>query len=129
MSHYPSQDGADALVGTEQLDLVFTAGTAGAVPSALTYSTGITSVTLSTNDYLVVFDRGYVGFLNGFGNVIQASPSTSTANSVKVTAVDAGAGTATITPQKPDGTPLHLATGDKLSFTFRFTALNQPNAS
>lgn len=129
---YPSQDGADAQYGVTNIDLEFTAGTSGAVPAALTRSTGITSVTKSTNDYVVAFDQSYVAYLGGFGNVLQASVSAAAATFVKVTAFDNsdanGFASVTLSPLKgSDGTAVALATGDILQFTFRFTRVPQPS--
>ena len=129
MDAFTNQDGSSFQPGVVTIDLVFTAGTAGAVPSFSASNSnvkkGINTVTLSTNDYLVVFNDKYAAFLGGNGNVVQATPSKTTAFNVKCTAVNAGAGTATITPFTEDGnaTSIHLSTGDILSFTFRFTRL------
>ena len=124
MDRFVSQDGADFQYGTVNVDLVFTAGTSGAVPTSLTVAEGIESVTLSTNDYIVAFQDAYVRCLNGSGFVIQATPSASTAFEVKITAISVadGSPTVTITPSKADGTPIHLSTSDELHFTFRMQA-------
>lgn len=127
----PSQDGTDAQYGTVEIDLVFTAGAAGAVPSTLDSSTGITSVTKSTNDYLVVFDQTYVKFLGGSGNIIQASVDATKAYEVKHTAANAGAAggaTVTLSPSNAAGTAQPLVSGDILSYQFRFTRIPQPNS-
>lgn len=127
----PSQDAANALYGVIEIDLVFTAGASGAVPSTLTASTGITSVTKSTNDYLVVFDQTYLLALGGSGNVLQASVDATKAFTVKMTAVNAGASggaTATVSPYNASGTAQPLVSGDILSFQFRFTHIPQPNS-
>jgi len=127
----PTQDGADAQYGVQAIDLVFTAGASGAVPSTFTASTGIASVTKSTNDYLVVFDQTYVNFLGGAGNIIQASVDATKAFIVKVTAANAGAAggaTATLSPYNAAGTAQPLVSGDILSFRFRFTRIPQPNS-
>lgn len=125
-----SQDAENSLYGVVEIDLVFTAGAAGAVPSTFTASTGIVSVTKSTNDYLVVFDQTYVAALIGGGNIIQASVDATKAFTVKCTASNAGAAggaTATLSPYNASGTAQPLVSGDVLSWTFRFTRIPQPN--
>jgi len=114
------QDGADAQSRTVNVDLVFTAGTSGAVPAALTVSNGILSVVKSSNNYVVTFQPGPVAYLNGCGHVIQASYAANGACRVVPSAQDvAGAGTVTLTCYESDGTATALASGDELHFTFR----------
>jgi len=127
----PSQDGANAQYGVVVIDLVFTAAAAGAVPTTFTASTGITSVTKSTNDYVVVFDQTYVTFLGGTGNIIQASVDATKAFEVKHTAANAGAAggaSVTLSPTNASGTAQPLVSGDILSYQFRFARLPQPNS-
>ncbi len=130
MDRFVNQDGQDWQQGTVQVDLAFTASTAGAVPASLTRSAGILSVTKSTNDYVVAFTDSYVAYLGGYGNILQASPDPTAATFVKVTAFNAnsgGAASVTLSPLKgSDGTAVALAIGDVLQFTFRFTRLQQP---
>ena len=127
MDAFTNQDGADMVPGTVQVDLVFTAGTSGAVPSFSGSNTnikkGITSVTKNTTDYSVVFNDKYAAFLNGYGNVIQATPDNTAAFTVKVLSYSASTATAKIQCQKADGTPILPASGDIVSVTFRFTRL------
>jgi hypothetical protein len=132
MDRFVNQDGMDFQQGTVGVDLEFTATTAGAVPSTLTRSAGILSVTKSTNDYVVVFQDGYIAYLGGYGNVVQASVSASAATSVKVTdftnANADGLAEVTLSPLKgSDGTAVALAVDDILQFHFRMTRLLQPN--
>ena len=127
----PSQDATDAQYGVVTIDLVFTAIASGGVPTTLDSSTGIVSVTKSTNDYLVVFDQTYVKFLGGAGNILQASVNVATAYEVKHTAANAGAAggaTATLSPSSAAGAPQALAVGDILSYQFRFARIPQPNS-
>lgn len=126
-----SQDGLNAQYGTVEIDLMFTAAAAGAVPSTLTVSTGIVSVTKSTNDYIVIFDSTYITFLGGGGNVVQASVDATKAFEVKHTAFNAGAAggaSVTISPYNAAGTAQPLVVGDILQYTFRFTRIPQPNS-
>jgi hypothetical protein len=58
-----------------EIDFEMTAGASGAVPTTFTRSRGIKSVTLSTNDYLFVFDETWAAFLNADVNIIQATPA------------------------------------------------------
>jgi len=121
MDRHVSQDGADFQERTVNVDLVFTAGTSGAVPSTLTYSEGIASISLSGNNYTVTFQDGYVAYLNGFGHVIQASYSASGATRVapSATAVASSTPTVTLTCYEANGTAIPMATGDELHFTFK----------
>lgn len=125
MDRYISQDSESFQPGVVRVDLEFTAAAAGAVPAALTRSYGITSVTKSTNDYIVKFDDTYFAFLGGFGNIVQATPAVATAFEVKYTAFNAqaaGGASVTCTPFPSSGaavsTPLVL--NDILQFTFFF---------
>jgi len=127
----PSQDGANAQYGVVVIDLVFTAAAAGAVPTTFTASTGITSVTKSTNDYVVVFDQTYVTFLGGTGNIIQASVDATKAFEVKHTAFNlssSGFATVTVSPMTAAGAATALAVGDILQYQFYFTTVPQPNS-
>lgn len=126
MDRFVNQDGADFQPGTVNVDLIFTASTAGAVPSTLTLADGITSVVKSSNDYIVTFDDAYVRMLNGHGFVIQASYNASTgACEVKPTAVsiDDSSPTVTLSFFNAAGTAVALAIGDVLRFTFRLARL------
>lgn len=127
----PSQDESTAQYGRIEIDLMFTAGASGAVPSTLTVSTGITSVVKSTNDYIVTFDQSYIQFLGGGGNVIQAIVSASGAFEVKHTAFSLstnGLATVTISPYTAAGAATPLLVNDILQYTFIFTRVPQPNS-
>jgi len=127
----PSQDEKTAQYGRIEIDLMFTAGASGAVPSALTVSTGITSVVKSTNDYIVTFDQSYLQFLGGGGNIIQATPSAAAAFEVKHTAFNlssSGFATVTVSPMTAAGAATALAVGDILQYQFYFTTVPQPNS-
>lgn len=105
--------------GVKTYSLQFTAGTSGAVPSTFTRARGIASVVKSTNDYVITLSKG--GRLVNWTSpkVIQASPSTSGAWEVKVTAEDTlTAKTITISPYTTAGVAVALATGDILRFEF-----------
>lgn len=127
----PSQDGANAQVGKITVDLEFTAGASGAVPTTLTRQTGITSVTKSTNDYIVKFDDTFVAFTGGSGNVVQASVDATKAFEVKHTAFNAqaaGGASVTISPYNAAGTAQPLVVGDILQYHFEFNRVLQPNS-
>lgn len=121
MDRNVSQDGADFQDRTVHVDLVFTAGTSGAVPSTFTYSAGIASVALTSTTYVVTLQDGYVAYLNGYGNVIQASYSASGATRAAISAqsVTGTTPTVTITCYTAAGAAVAMATGDQLSFTIR----------
>jgi hypothetical protein len=119
------QDGLDFELRTVHMDLVFTAGTSGAVPSTFTFAKGVKSVVLTSTEYLVTFQDIYAGFLNVTANVLQATPSASTAQYGEPTTVNVGKAstkpnTVGITFKKgSDGTAAALSTGDIAYITFR----------
>lgn len=130
MDRFVAQDGMDFQYGVVHVDLEFTAGASGAVPSTLTRSKGIASVVKSTNDYVVTFEDGYVAYLGGFGNIVQASVDATKAFEVKYTAFNpstSGAASVTLSPNNAAGAAQPLVVGDVLQFTFRFTRMVQPN--
>ncbi len=105
--------------GIKRHSLQMTAGTSGAVPTTFTRARGIASVVKSTNDYIITLEKG--GRLVNWGTpkVIQASPSTSGAWEVKVTAEDTLTNkTITLSPYTTAGVAVALATGDILRFDF-----------
>lgn len=109
--------------GRVTVDLEFTAGTSGAVPSTLTRAKGIASVTKSTNDYIVTFQDAYVAYVNGYGGIIQASVDATKAFRLAVTAVSLANKTVTLSPTAADGTAQPLVSGDILRWTFVYTRL------
>src|SRR5262245_7227410 len=126
MDRYINQDHASFQPGTVRVDLEFTAGASGAVPTTLTTSYGITSVTKSTNDYIVKFDDTYFKFLGGFGNIVQATPAAGAAFDPKHTAFNAaaaGGATVTVTPHTAAGATNPLVVGDILQYTFFFSRM------
>lgn len=102
----------------------FTAGTSGAVPTTFTRARGIYSIAKSTNDYIITLNRGVTALVDWFQpHVIQASPSTTGAWEVKVTAEDvATLKTITLSPYTAAGAAVALATGDILRFTMLLKA-------
>lgn len=122
MDRFVNQDGMDFQRNTVNVDLVFTAGTSGAVPTSFTYSEGVSKVVLSGTTYVITLQDNYVAFLNVSGSVIQASFATSGACSVIATAsavTSATAPTVTIAPCNGAGTQVALASGDELHVTLR----------
>ena len=121
MDRFVAQDGRDFQDRTVQVDLVFAAGTSGAVPAALTYSAGIAKVVKSGDTYVVTFQDGYVAYLNGYGSNLQATYSASGAVLIQpsiVTTTD-GVLVVTLQPLTAAGAAVALAAGDIASFTFR----------
>ena len=112
------QDGLDFTSRTVNVDLTFTAGSAGAVPSALTRAQGIKSVVLTSTEYLVTFQDIYQEFLNMEATVHQASFAAAGAAYASPTTVNVGASstnpnTVGVTFCKgSDGTAVVLASGD-----------------
>jgi hypothetical protein len=123
VDRFVNQDGMDFQDRTVQIDLVFTAGTSGAVPSSFIYSNGISGITLSGSNYTVALQDSYVALLGTPpGTVIQASYSASGATTAKVSAQNVTSGTAptvTITCYEANGTATAMATGDTLYITIR----------
>lgn len=106
--------------GVKTFSLQMTAGTSGAVPTTFTRARGIASVVKSTNDYIITLEKG--GRLVDWNepHVIQASPSTSGAWEVKVTAEDTLTNkTITLSPYTTAGVAVALATSDVLRFSFQ----------
>lgn len=125
-----SQDAADACVGKVTVDLEFTAGAAGAVPAALTRSTGIVSVVKSGNNYVVTFDQSYLGLDNVYGYVQQAVIAAGGAREMKATAqtVASAAPTVTLSFYDVAGTALSLLVNDIVRCSFVLLTKPQPNA-
>lgn len=86
------QDGLDFTSRTVNVDLTFTAGTAGAVPTTLTRSNGIKSVVLTSTEYLVTFQDIYQELLNVEITVQQASFSAAASCYGVVSSANVGAG-------------------------------------
>ena len=87
-----SQDGLDFTERTVNVDLTFTAGTSGAVPTTLTRSKGIKSVVLTSTEYLVTFQDVYQEFLSAHPTIQQASFSASASCYGVVSSANVGAG-------------------------------------
>ena len=113
-----SQDGLDFTERTVNVDLTFTAGTSGAVPTSLTRSKGIKSVVLTSTEYLITLQDVYQEWLNGVATNKQASFAAAGAAYGVVTTLNVGASstnpnTVGITFCKgSDGTAVVLASGD-----------------
>jgi hypothetical protein len=115
-----SQDGRDAQDNTFQIDMVFVAGTAGAVPSTFEVGDGIKSVSLSGTTYTITVEDGFGTFLNVTGSNIQATYAASGACSLIPLAVDTTAGTVAVQFMAGDGSgAVHLAAGDEAHITLR----------
>lgn len=117
-------DGLDFTSRTVNVDLTFTAGTAGAVPTTLTRSNGIKSVVLTSTEYLVTFQDVYQEYLNVIATNKQATFAAAGAAYGVPTTVNVGAGstapnTVGITFCKgSDGTAVALASGDIATIRF-----------
>jgi hypothetical protein len=118
------QDGADFTSRTVNVDLTFTASTAGAVPSSLTRSNGITSVVLTSTEYLVTFQDVYQEFLNAEITIQQASFSAGAGCYGVISSANVGAGstspnTVGVTFLKgSDGSAVVAAAGDIVRVRF-----------
>ncbi len=86
------QDGLDFTSRTVNVDLTFTAGTAGAVPTTLTRSNGIKSVVLTSTEYLVTFQDIYQELLNVEITIQQASFSAAASCYGVISSANVGAG-------------------------------------
>ncbi len=77
MDRFVFTDSSDFQPGVVNLDIVFTAGTSGAVPTSLagyTLASGIEGMALSgTGLYTITLTDGYVEFLGGTFSVEQAT--------------------------------------------------------
>jgi hypothetical protein len=123
MDRFVNQDGMDFQKNTVNVDLVFVAGTSGAVPSTFKYSDGVASVTKSGTTYIIQFQDSYVDFLNLDGTAIQASFAASGASyAIPVAAAVSSATAPTLTIaflSGADGTQVALASGDEAHITVR----------
>jgi hypothetical protein len=121
MDRHVNQDLMSFQDNVVEIDLVFTAGTSGAVPSSFTFGAGVKGVAVSGNNYVVTLQDGYRAFLSGSGGVLQASYSASGACHVNVSADASSATTPTLTLScyEANGTACLMATGDILHYTFR----------
>lgn len=121
-----TQDCLDATEGSANVDLVFTAGTSGAVPTSLTRSRAIASVVLTSTQYLVTFQDVWQELLNVQISLQQASFSAAAGCYGVVSAANVGAGSTSpntigITFLKgSDGTAVVAATGDIIRVRFNF---------
>lgn len=126
MDRFVNQDGANFQAGVVNVDLVFVAGAAGAVPSTFIKADGIASVTKSTNDYIVQLQDYYIAQLASPVEVQQAVYNASTGaceGHVTASSVDTN-GRLTMSFYNAAGTAVSLATGDILRATFRLQRWN-----
>ena len=120
-----SQDALDFTERVVGIDLVFTAGTSGVVPTTLTRSKGIKSVVLTSTEYLITLQDVYAEFLSVSPALKQASFSASAAcygvpSTINVGASSTSPNTIGITFLKgSDGTASVVATGDIVSVFIR----------
>lgn len=126
MDRFVNQDAADFQAGVVNVDLIFTAGTSGAVPSTLYKADGVASVLKSTNDYIVTLQDYYIDLLNSTVQVMQATYNAGTgACDGNVTAHTVSTnGKITMSFYNAAGTAVALATGDQLRATFRLQRWN-----
>jgi hypothetical protein len=101
----------------------FTAGTAGAVPTfPLSMSQDVLSVAKSgtTGQYDIVFRNAQYQSAGFFGDVLQATPATTTAAAVKKVAESSSAGTVTVEFYRQDtGAATYLSSGDIATLVFQ----------
>jgi hypothetical protein len=104
------------------IDLIYTSGASGAVPSPLgNFAFGITSVTRTgTGLFTIVFDGQASALLNYTLNNHQATYSASGACFVQVTGVTLSTRTITIQTVTAAGAAVDPASGDILHMTFQF---------
>jgi len=108
--------------GITNMDLVFTSGASGAVPTTLTRSNGIKSVTKNgTGTYDVVLRAPYTLSMGFSGSIKQASYSTGAASVINVTAdTIATDGKFTfVTGKGTDASAVDMSAGDVLHLTIR----------
>ncbi len=103
------------------LDLVWTSGSSGAVPSALTTSAEVASVVHGATGVYVVTLKGVPYRLNVFKESIQqASYSKTGACKVRITATDLAAKTITLLVVDGDGDAVEPTTNDIIRLGFEF---------
>ncbi len=116
------KDNSDSQGGIDTVRVKFTAGTAGAVPTfPLSMSNDVISVTKSntTGQYDIVFSKAQNQSAGFYGDVLQATPATTTAAAVKKVAEDSAAGTCTVEFYRQDtGAATYLTSGDIATLVF-----------
>lgn len=116
------KDNSDSQGGIDTVRVKFTAGTAGAVPSfPLDMSNSVVSVakSLTTGQYDIQFAKAQYQSAGFYGDVLQATPATTTAAAVKKVAEDSAAGTVTVEFYRQDtGAAAYLEAGDIATLVF-----------
>lgn len=131
MDGYLNKDGASFHPGEVYVNLEFTAGTSGAVPSKLTRSAGIASVVLTaTGIYTVTFRDNYVSLIKADVDIWQATYDVTHAGKVVIKPAEvlphaAGGATVALRCYTTNGvaTAAALTSGDILQARFTFARI------
>jgi hypothetical protein len=116
------QDGGSFHPGEARINLEFTAGTSGAVPSTLTRRAGIASVVLSgTGLYTVTFQDTWFSALGFDYEILQATYTNTHGGMITVTPTGFTTSSCALQVRSTDGngTAVALTSGDVLKATFR----------
>jgi len=107
--------------GRAYVDLEWTSGASGALPSTLTQKSGVRSVAHgSTGVYVVTLDETPYHLTNFIESIEQASYSKAGACKVRITAHDFAAKTITLLVVDGDGDAVEPTTDDIIRLTFAF---------
>lgn len=118
-------DGLDFTEHSVNVDLTFTAGTSGAVPTTLTRSKGIKSVVLTSTEYLITFQDIYQEYLgvnvaNKQATFAAAGVQQGVPTTINIGAASTSPNTLGITFTKgSDGTAVVLASGDTCTINIK----------
>ena len=112
-------DSGDTQGGVKRVYLKWTSGSSGTVPSTLTVSNTVISVTHgATGVYTVVLAQSFYQSLNMEQNIMQASYSKTGACKVIKTAVTPSTGTIVLLVVDGDGDAVDPTTNDVIEVTF-----------
>lgn len=112
--------------GITNIDLVFTSGASGAVPSKLTRSNGIKTITRSgTGAYDGVLRSSYVQSINAIGSIVQASYAAAGACEIRITAdtIATDGKFSFVTVKGTDGSVVDMSSGDVIRLTLRIQGI------
>jgi hypothetical protein len=105
-----------------EVDLQFTSGASGAVPTTFLKKSGISGVTRdNTGLYSATLDEGFVAFVNGWGGVLPTGGAFASTIAQEVVVFAASTSTKVIkfaTVRSDTGVAIDMASGDVLFATF-----------
>ncbi len=120
-------DMSDSVMGVDRVYLKWTSGSSGAVPSTLTVSTDVVSVTHgATGVYTVVLGKSFYQSLGLEQDIQQASYSKTGACKVIKTATTPSAATIVLLVVDGDGDAVDPTTSDVIELCFKLARYRSP---